>query len=116
MRRNPNDDDENNFTNIFNQLNNMLGDASDSDPVDVHEYDEEIRVVADLPDADQNDIALQCDGRTLTIQIAQDPVPQIKQIDLPDYVDAQSADMSFNNGILEVTLERDTDPANIGFY
>lgn len=115
MKRNP-DDDEDNPTDIFNQLNSMLGDTSDSDPVDVHKYDEEIRVVADLPGTDESDIGIQCDGRTLTIQIAQNPVPQIKRIELPEYVDAQSADMSFNNGILEVTLDRDNDPANIGFY
>jgi HSP20 family protein len=51
----------------------------------------------------------------LAIRATRDPHPFVKRVDLPAYVDDQSARTSFNNGILEVTLDRDTDPANIGF-
>jgi HSP20 family protein len=116
MRRNPDDDDDpfgDTFGGLSEMLSGMAGD--DTEPVDVHEYDDEIRVVADIPDASQEDIDTQCDGRILAIRVARAPRPVIRRVDLPAYVDDQSAEMSFNNGVLEVTLDRETDPANIGF-
>jgi HSP20 family protein len=116
MRRNP-DDDDNPFGDLFGEINGMLSGMADeeTEPVDVHKYDDELRVVADIPDASQEEIDIQCDGRNLAIRVARDPHPVIKRVDLPAYVDDQSAEMSFNNGILEVTLDRTNDPANIGF-
>lgn len=117
MRRNS-DDDENPFGGVVDgideRLSGMAGD--DAAPIDIHEYDDEIRVVADIPDATRDDIDIQCDGRTLAIRIESDQRPFVKRIDLPEYVDGQSAHTNYNNGVLEVTLDRDTDPANIGFH
>jgi HSP20 family protein len=116
MRRNA-DDDENPFGDIFGELNGMLGGAGEAtDPVDVHESDDEIRVVADIPEASKDEIDIQCDGRVLAIAVARDPRPVVKRVDLPAYVDDGSIDASFNNGILEVTLDREPDPADIGFH
>lgn len=116
MRRNA-DDDENPFGDIFDQIGGMPGGAGEeTEPVDVHEYDDEIRVVADIPEASKEDIDIQCDGRVLAIAVARDPHPVVKRVDLPAYVDDDSLDASFNNGILEVTLDREPDPANIGFH
>ena len=116
MRRNP-DDDDNPFGDLFGEINDMMSGMAgeETEPVDVHKYDDELRVVADIPDASQDEIDIQCDGRNLAIRVARDPRPVVKRVDLPAYVDDQSAEMSFNNGILEVTLDRTTDPANIGF-
>lgn len=116
MRRNS-DDDEDPFGGVFDGIEEMLsGMAGEGTaPVDIHEYDDEIRVVADLPDATRDDISVQCDGRTVAIHAATDPRPFVTRVDLPAYVDDQSTKTSFNNGVLEVTLDRDTDPANIGF-
>jgi HSP20 family protein len=109
MRRNPDDDDP--FGDLFGEINDILsGMAGDeAEPVDVHEYDDELRVVADIPDASEEEIDIQCDGRNLAIRVARDPRPVLKR------VDDQSAETSFNNGILEVTLDRTNNPANIGF-
>ena len=117
MRRNS-DDDENPFDGLFNGIDQTLSGMADSEtePVDVHEYDDEIRVIADIPDASREDIDIQCDGRILAIRAAREPRPFVKRVDLPAYVDDQSAQMSFNNGVIEITLDRDTDPADIGFY
>lgn len=116
MRRNS-DDDENPFdgvpSDIDQMLNTMTGDATDR--VDVHEYDERISVVADIPGVEESDIDTQCDGRTLAIRVSTETRPLVMQVDLPEYVDDQSARTSYNNGVLEVTLDRDQDPANIGF-
>lgn len=118
MRRNPDDDDENPFGGLFGGIEEMLsGMAADgAEAVDVHEYDDELRVVADIPNASLDDIAVRCDGRVLAIRADRDSRPFLTRVDLPAYVDGGSADLSFNNGILEVTLDRDTDPANIGFH
>jgi HSP20 family protein len=51
----------------------------------------------------------------VAIRAATDPRPSLRRVDLPAYVDEQSARTDFNNGVLEITLDRDTDPANIGF-
>jgi HSP20 family protein len=116
MRRNP-DDDEDPFGDPFDGINEMFSKMAgeETEPIDVHEYDDELRVVADIPEANQDEIDIQCDGRILAIRVARDPRPVIKRIDLPAYVDDQSAEMGYNNGILEITLDQTTDPANIGF-
>ncbi len=115
MRRNP--DDEDSFDGVFSGIEEMLSGMSggETPPVDIHEYDDELCVVVDIPDANREDIDIQCDGRTVAIRAATEPSPSLKRVDLPAYVDDQSAQTSFNNGVLEITLDRDTDPANIGF-
>ena len=117
MRRKPDDDDENPFGGLFGGIDEMLSGvaAGDHDPVDVYEYDDEIRVVADIPNTSRTEIETQCDGRILAIHADRDPRPFLARVDLPAYVDDQSAELSFNNGVLEVRLDRETDPANIGF-
>lgn len=116
VRRNS-DDDENPFDDIFGgidqMMNNMAG--SEAEHVDIHEYDDRIKVVADIPGVEKNDIGLQCDGRNLAIRASTETQPVVIRVDLPAYVDDQPTSTSFNNGILEVTLDRETDPANIGF-
>lgn len=116
MRRNS-DDDEDPFGGVFGGIEEILSGMTGGEevPVDIHEYDDEIRVVADLPDTTRDDIDIQCDGRTVAIRAATDSRPFGTRVDLPAYVDDQSAQTSFNNGVLEVTLDRGTDPANIGF-
>jgi len=117
MRRNS-DDDENPFGGAFDGIEDLLAGMTGGDgaPVDVHEYDDEIRVVADLPDVTAEDIEIRCDGRTVAISAAVEPRPFVTRVDLPSYVNDQSAQWSLNNGILEITFDRDTDPANIGFH
>ncbi|MDB2226077.1 Hsp20/alpha crystallin family protein [Halorubrum ezzemoulense] len=115
MRRNSDDEDKSGGE--FNGIEDLLsGTNGDDAAVDVHEYDEEIRVVADIPHAVSDDITVQCDGRTAAIRVASDPRPFVVRVDLPSYVDDTSGETQFNNGILEVTFDRDTDPANIGFH
>ena len=61
-------------------------------------------------------ITVQCDGRTAAIHVASDSRPFVVRVDLPSYVDDTPGETQFNNGIFEVTFDRDTDPANIGFH
>jgi len=114
MRANSDDDEDPFGSGIEDLLAGMTG--GDEAPVDVHEYDDEIRVVADLPETTPEDVEIQCDGRTVAIYAAVEPRPFVTRVDLPAYVDDQSGQRNLNNGILEVTFDRDTDPANIGFH
>lgn len=117
MRRNS-DDDENPFGETFGGIDQLMTDSTgdETDRIDVYEYDDRIEVIADLTGADSNDIDLQCDGRKLAIRVSNEPRPFVQRVSLPDYVDDESMSTSFNNGVLEVTLDRTNDPANIGFY
>ena len=81
--------------------------------VDIHEQPEEIRVIADLPGVAKNEIELKCDGRILTIRANSDRREYDERIDLPSRVNEASAQASYNNGVLEVILERQDQSSNI---
>ncbi len=113
-----NPDDENPFDDIFDGSTPPSNPtASDEmEPVDVHEYDEQIMVVTDIPGIEEEDVTLQCDGRTLSIYASTGTRQFVATVSLPAYVDEESVQERYNNGVLEVTLDRAPDPANIGFY
>ncbi|MFB6312058.1 MAG: Hsp20/alpha crystallin family protein [Salinirussus sp.] len=130
MRRDDRDDP---FEDFFEQLERMMNDmmggqgefristgshtpaASRGTGVhyDVHETDDEVRVVADLPGVTKEGIDLQCDGRTLSIEAGGAEREYREQIRLPRRVDEHSASANYNNGILEVTFDSETDSTNI---
>jgi HSP20 family protein len=89
--------------------------AAETDRVDVHEYDDRVTVVADIPGVSEDTLDLQCDGRTLAIHVMNGTRPVGVRVDLPAYVDAGSMESTLNNGVLKVGLTRDRDPADIGF-
>jgi HSP20 family protein len=74
--------------------------------VDVHETDAELRVVADLPGVEKEHIDLRCDGEVLTISADGPERNYDERVRLPARVDETSASASYNNGVLEVVLER----------
>jgi HSP20 family protein len=115
MKNNGSDDDP--FAADGGGINSPSGGAAgdETDRVDVHEYDDRLVVVADLPSVSEDSLELQCNGRILAVQAATETRPFLVRVDLPAYVDADSMERTLNNGILEVTLTRDRDPANIGF-
>jgi len=118
----PNDGDDpfdDFFAEIERMMNEMMGEdvAGDGLGPDVHvsvyETDDAVRVVADMPGVDEKSIDLRCDGETLTIDAASDRTDVRERVDLPVRVDERSASASFNNGVLEVTLARADDSADI---
>ncbi|MGM0399233.1 MAG: Hsp20/alpha crystallin family protein [Halobacteriota archaeon] len=121
MRRDDRDDP---FDDIFREIERMMdemmqgegrggvsyergpaGFGSDTH-VDVHETDEEVRVVADLPGVAKADISLQCDGEFLTVGAASDVREYDERIELPARVDPESGSATYNNGVLEVVFDR----------
>jgi len=121
MRRDDRDDP---FDDIFNEIERMMDgmggsiDAADAGfggdaHVSVYETDEEVRVVADLPGVEKESLRIKCDGRHVTISAATAASEYEERIELPARVDEHSASASFNNGVLEITLERTGSSANI---
>ncbi|MFC7074759.1 Hsp20/alpha crystallin family protein [Halovenus rubra] len=81
--------------------------------MDIHESDDEVRLVADIPGVDKEDIELQCDGRTLHLDATGETREYREQVSLPVSVDEQSAQATYNNGVLEVVFDRDGDSTSI---
>jgi HSP20 family protein len=88
--------------------------ASGAVHVDIHETDDELRVVADLPGVPKTAIDLECDGRRLTIDASGDGREYHERVRLPTTVDEHSADATYNNGILEVSFQTAADSTDIG--
>ncbi len=126
MRRDDRDDPfDDLFREIERMMNDMMGGNVDmgvdtgtsgfgsETHIDIHEDDETIRVIADLPGVEKSDINLKCDGEMLTISAVSDHREYDERISLPARVDERSAKATYNNGILEVTLEKTDESANI---
>ncbi|GAB3024062.1 Hsp20/alpha crystallin family protein [Natronobiforma cellulositropha] len=73
--------------------------------VDVHDTDEEVRVIADLPGVEKKNIELECDGKALTISAQSDHREYDERISLPRRVNEHTANATYNNGVLEVVFE-----------
>ncbi|MEF8774991.1 MAG: Hsp20/alpha crystallin family protein [Haloarculaceae archaeon] len=128
MRRDDRDDPfDEFFEEIERMMNDMMGEAGEfhiegsgsfgEERADggsevhwnVHETDEDLRVVADLPGVEKEAIDLRCDGETLTIDAPGSGREYHDRIAFPSPVDEHSADASYNNGVLEVAFERSDD-------
>jgi HSP20 family protein len=78
--------------------------------VDVFETDREVKVIAELPGAEKEQIHLSGTKRTLTIEVKEKgEVKYYKEVDLPSQVDPRGAKSTYKNGILEVTLPKARD-------
>lgn len=74
--------------------------------IDVITTDGEVKVVAELPGVDKNDIKLYGTEKTLSISVDTAERKYFKDVDLPVSVDAKSAKSVYKNGVLEVTLSK----------
>jgi HSP20 family protein len=122
MRRDDRDDP---FDDIFSEIERMMeemtggvggpGNAGFGDDahVSVYETDDELTVVADMPGVKKEDIDIKCDGRHVNISAATAQSEYEERIELPARVDEHSATATFNNGVLEIKLDRTGSSANI---
>ncbi|MCO8244562.1 MULTISPECIES: Hsp20/alpha crystallin family protein [unclassified Haladaptatus] len=126
MRRDDRDDPfDDLFREIERMMNDMMGGNVDMQVdtgttgfgadthVDIHEDEELVRVIADLPGVEKDDINLKCDGEAMTISAVSDHREYDERITLPARVDESSAKATYNNGVLEVTFEKTDESANI---
>ncbi|PSP80538.1 Hsp20/alpha crystallin family protein [Halobacteriales archaeon QS_4_69_225] len=122
MRRDDRDDP---FDDIFSEIERMMeemtggvaGDAGFGGDahVSVYEADERVRVVADMPGVDKDDIDIKCDGRHVTISASTEVSDYRERVELPARVDEHSASATFNNGVLEIEFDRADSSASIDF-
>jgi HSP20 family protein len=116
------------FSEIERMMNEMMGGnaefhfeqstgrGTDSDRdvhMDVHESDDEVRIVADVPGVDKDAIELKCDGQTLHLDAEGESRRYSERVSLPAPVDEHSASATYNNGVLEVVFERIGDSTSI---
>lgn len=73
--------------------------------VDVIKGKGEMRVVAELPGVNKEDLRLTADESSVTIESSAGEHRYQKHIDLPDAVDPKTAKSSYKNGVLEVTFQ-----------
>ncbi len=72
--------------------------------VDVVTSDREVRVIAEMPGVNKEDIEVTLTDRSLTISVEREDRKYQKDLDLPAVVDPKGAKSSYNNGVLEITL------------
>jgi len=72
--------------------------------VDVMVTGKEVKVIAELPGVEKEDINLHGTEDTLTISVDTEKRKYYKEVDLPVKVDPKKAKSSYKNGVLEVTL------------
>lgn len=118
MRRDDRDDP---FDEFFREIERMMDSMAGNDAglgmddsgfgSDVHftvyQEGDQVRVVGDLPGVAKDDIDVKCDGEQLTVGAATATTEYEERISLPVRVDEHSAQATFNNGVLEVTFDRD---------
>jgi len=74
--------------------------------VDIITTDGEVKVIAELPGVEKNDIKLHGTEETLTVSVDTPRRKYHKEVELPVRVDPQKAKSSYKNGVLEVTLQK----------
>ena len=79
----------------------------------VYEEGDALRVVGDLPGVEKENIDVKCDGRYLTVSAGSTRREYEERLTLPAPVDEHTASASFNNGVLEIVLDRVEDSADI---
>jgi len=74
--------------------------------VDILSDNGAIRVIAELPGVEKNEIRLQCSEDTLTISVDTPQRKYFKEIELPSSVEPKSSKANYRNGVLEITLNK----------
>ena len=115
------DDRDDPFDNIFNEIERMMNGMTGGDQtgfasethVDVYDEGSVIRLVADLPGIEKDAIELKCDGEMLTIGAHNESRQYDERVRLPTRVDENSASATYNNGVLEISFEKNDSSADI---
>ena len=74
--------------------------------VDVRETDENVKVIAELPGVEKGDVDLETNENHLVIKVDTEKRKYYKDVDLPTTVDPETATANYNNGVLEVVLDK----------
>lgn len=74
--------------------------------VDILETNGEIRVIAELPGVEKEDIKLYGTENSLTISVDTPQRKYHKEVELPAKIDPKQAESSYKNGVLDVTVPK----------
>ena len=72
--------------------------------IDVVGSKEDVRVIAELPGVNKEDISITVNEKSVVISVDTEARKYYKELDLPASVDPRGARSTYNNGVLEVTL------------
>ncbi len=72
--------------------------------VDVVSSGKDVRVIAEMPGVNKEDIDVTVTEKSVTISVDREDRRYFKELDLPGLVDPKGARSTYNNGVLEVTL------------
>ena len=72
--------------------------------VDVVSSGKEVRVIAEMPGVNKEDISVTVKETSMTISVDKEDRGYYKELELPGVVDPNGARSNYNNGILEVTI------------
>ncbi len=72
--------------------------------VDVVSSDKEVRVIAEMPGVNKDEINVTVNEKSLVISVDREDRRYYKELELPGIVDPKGAKSSYNNGILEITI------------
>ena len=73
---------------------------------DVMTADDEVKVVIEVPGVEKKDIKLQGTENSLIVSIDTPKRKYYKKLEIPVKIDPKSANSSYNNGVLEVTIQK----------
>jgi HSP20 family protein len=82
--------------------------------VDIFEDDTTIRIIAEVPGVDKEDIELTCTEQRLIISVDTEMRKYYKEIDLVTPVDPKGSKAKYKNGVLQVTLPKIKRKASTG--
>ncbi|MEW6222790.1 MAG: archaeal heat shock protein Hsp20 [Candidatus Hadarchaeota archaeon] len=74
--------------------------------VDIITGKDVVRVVAEVPGVEKKDIKLKTTEKSLVISVDTPERKYYKEVELSEKVDPKSADVSYINGVLDVTLKK----------
>ena len=78
--------------------------------VDIMQTNNEVKVIAELPGVEKEDIKLHGTETTLTISVDAPERKYHKEVELPAKVYTKETKASYKNGVLEVTLQKKKEP------
>jgi len=74
--------------------------------VDIIDTDGQVKVVAELPGVERENIKLHGTEKSLTISVDAPQRKYYKEVDLPAIVDPKGAKSTYKNGVLEVSMQK----------
>jgi len=84
-----------------------IGEERGREPlVDVLDGEDEIKVIAEIPGVEKEDIELSADNKHLVINVDTEKRKYHKELELPAEIKQDEIKATYKNGILEVTMKR----------